>query len=426
MRRPSLARYAPALTALGQRFRFDAHYYAKNSGFVVVGHVVGFLRGIVTGYLVARLFDQSIYGEYQFMLSIVGMISVLNLSGMPHSVTRAWARGDRFSMRRITLTQFYISAIGSCILFGAIPFLGMYGREELWSLFLVAGILFPLPPIAMVLFGGYTVGLSRFDIALKANFVWSALMMLASLIVVFMHQSSLLMLIVTMSIPSLVYLFFLRRLRPPSDTYETENTRKVVRYAWQLTFATFPSEIVWYIDKLMISHFFGLNQLALFSVAILIPEQAKIFLKQFFPISFAKQAKGGDTMARRRQLFRVVLLGTLLFAVCIALYILAAPWLMPFLFPGYEAKELVLLTSVAAASLITMPSTLLSQYLDAQGLIRHNYRTNWTSAAVFAVLLVWLIPQYGLLGAVLARFGARLTSSVMSWMLLAYHRPTQV
>lgn len=419
MRRPSFVRFAPFLTALGKRFRFDAHYYAKNSTLVLVGHVINVARGIVTGYLVARLFDKEIYGEYQFMLSVVGIISVFNLSGLPHSVTRAWARGDTFSMKRITLTQFLVSAAGSAFLLGAIPFLGMYGRQELWPLFLLAGVLFPLPPIAMVLFGGYTVGLSRFDIALKANVTWSIAMIVLTLSVLLFQQSSFWMLLLSMSVPSFTYLFFLCRLQPQQDSSEKQNTKKIVRYAWQLTFATFPSEIVWYLDKLMISHYFGLNQLATFSVAILVPEQAKVFLKQFFPISFASQARGGDSLARRRQLFRVVLLGTFIFALGIVLYILIAPWLMPLLFPQYDAKTLVLLTSVAAASLITMPSTLISQYLEAQGMIRENTHSNWVSAAVFTALLIWLIPSYGLLGAVLARAGFRLSMCLAPWILLA-------
>lgn len=418
MRRPTLAWLAPSLTAFGRKFGIDTHYYAKNSSLVFLGHVVGLLRGLVTGYLVARLFSQEIYGQYQFMLSVVGMLSIVSLSKLPHSVTRAWARGDVFSVRRIIGHQFLICMIGSCILFGAIPFLSHYGREELRPLFLLAGVLFPLPPIAMVLFGGYTVGQARFDVALQANIVWSISMVLATLLVIVFDQSAFWMLLIAMAVPSVVYLLFIRDVRPPSGKPEQDNTRGILRYAWQLTFATLPTELVWYVDKLLVSHFFGLNQLAVFSVALLIPEQAKLFFKQFIPISFAKQAKGDDSIERRNKLFRIVLVGMGFFAAGVAVYIALAPTLMPILFPLYDSSEVIFLTSVAAVTIVTIPAALISQYLEAQGMIRENRRSNWISAAVFAVLLVWLVPTYGLLGAILARGGFRLLTALLPWWFL--------
>jgi O-antigen/teichoic acid export membrane protein len=226
------------------------------------------------------------------------------------------------------------------------------------------------------------------------------------------------MLFIVMAIPPLTYLFFLRRIRPPSGEGAEKTTSNVIRYAWQLTFATLPMELVWYVDKLLISYFFGLNQLATFAVAVLIPEQAKIFLKQFFPISLAKQAQGSDSLERRRKLYRAVLFGTAVFAGGIALYIVCTPVLIPLLFPQYDSAEVMMLTSVMAATLITMPSALISQYLEAQGMIRENRRANWGSAGVFFMLLFWLIPTYGILGAILARGGFRLSLAFLLWFLL--------
>lgn len=418
MRRPSFVWLSPTLTRLGKRFGIDAHYFAKNSALVLIGHAIGILRGIVTGYLVARLFNQETYGQYQFMLSVVGMLALLGLPGIGNPVARAWARDEAFSLRRITMQQLKACLIGSFVLLACIPFLGYYGRQELWPLFLAAAILFPLPPIAMVHFGGFTVGKSRFDISLRAGIVWSIIMTLATLGVVLFHESALLMLIIGMTIPSLTYVWYSRGFTPPVEK-GTKNTDAIIKYGWQLTFATLPVDLIWYLDKLMISQFFGLNQLATFSIALLVPEQAKIFLKQFLPISFAKQAAGNDTQDRRRKLMKAVLLGMLVFAVGIAVYIVLCPFLMPILFPNYDATEITLLTSVAALTLITMPGALFSQYMEARGMIRQIRIANWVSAVLFALSIVTLIPFYGLVGAMLARGIFRVASLCMSgWFVM--------
>jgi len=397
---------ASAITAFGKKWKIDAHYFAKNSFLVLIGQAIGFLRGIVSGYLVARFFDQTVYGEYQFMLSIMGMIAVLGIPGMATPVARAWSRGEPFSVAAVTRHQFLVAIIGSGLLLAAIPFLDMYGKADLWPLFLAAAILFPLPPIAMVRFGSYAVGKARFDISLRANVVWSSISVVLTTLIILFHQSALLVLVVAVATPPLVYLWMGRHFRPPMVEGRDESGN-IIRFAWKLTIASLPADLAWYVDKLMISHFFGLNQLALFSVAILIPEQAKVFTKQFFPVAFAKQAAIVDSRATRLKLLQAVLAGTAVFAVGIAVYVLLCPFVIPFLFPNYDASQLVFLTSVAAATLITNPASLFAQYLEAQGMIRETRIAQWGAAAVFLVLLGMLIPTMGLLGAIVARGGFR-------------------
>lgn len=414
MKRISFLWLSPTLTAVGKRFSIDSHYYAKNGALVVVGHSVTVLRGFVTGYIVARFFNQEVYGQYQFMLSVLGMFSVFALSGMAHSVTRAWARGDAFSVWGVQKPQIASTLAVSGILLASIPFLSQFGREDLSSMFIASALLFPLAPVAMVRFGGYTVGKARFDVALRVTIISSVLMILVTSAIIVFNQSALLMLIASLAITPLVQMAHSWWMRPPPEE-GTKNTDAIVRYAWQLTFATLPSDLVWYLDKLLLSYFFGLNQLALFSVALLIPEQAKIFAKQFFPITFAKQAANSDSMRRRKHLIRIFLAGTAIFAAGIAAYVAIAPWAMPFLFPGYDADQLVLLTSVAALTLVTVPSTLLIQYLEARGMILEVRRSTWIATGMFAVALVGLVPTMGPLGAVLARGIFRFVYGGLAW-----------
>ncbi len=402
MKRISFLWLSPALTAFGKRFGIDSHYYAKNGAFVVVGHVVTLVRGFVTGYIVARFFDQEVYGQYQFMLSILGAFSVFALSGMSHSVTRAWARNDSFSLWGVIKPQLSVSLIVSVLLLAGIPFLGRFGREEFTGMFIAAALLFPLAPTAMVRYGGYTVGKARFDVALTVTIISSVLMILITGAIIAFRQSALLMLIAAMAVTPLVQFAFSRGIKPPQSA-GPDNTKGIVRYAWQLTFATLPSDLVWYLDKLLISYFFGLNQLALFSVALMIPEQAKMFAKQFFPITFAKQAANSDSMARRMQLVKIIIAGTAVFAVGIAAYVAVCPWIMPFLFPGYDPYQLTLISGVAALTLVTVPSTLLTQYLEARGMIDEVRRSTWIATALFAASLFALVPTMGPLGAALAR-----------------------
>lgn len=414
MRYPYKAQIAGILTSLGRRWKIDAHYFAKNSFLILVGQAVGFLRGIVSGYLVARFFEQTMYGQYQFMLSVMGSIAMFGIPGMATPVARAWSKNEPFDINAITRHQLLVGSIGSLILLGAIPFLGAYGKAELWPLFVAAAIIFTVPSIAMVRFGSYTVGKPRFDIALRANIAWSAVSIVLTLLIILFRQSALLVLVVATLTPPVVYLWMSRNFIPP-ESKDPEDTKKIISFAWRLTFASLPADLVWYLDKLMISSFFGLNQLAVFSVALIIPEQVKLFTKQFFPVAFSKQASIADNLATRRKMTHAVLVGTVVFALGSVAYALLSPFLMAVLFPKYDSAQLALLTSVAAITVVTNPASLFAQYLEAQGMLRETRIAQWTAAGLFALSLVTLIPTMGLLGAVLARGIFRIAYVGISW-----------
>jgi len=409
---------SPALNAISARFKIDAHYFTKNTIIVMASQIIGIARGFVTGYLVARLFSKEMYGEYQFIASIMGMFALLGLPGFSAAVGRAWSRKEGFSMKHIMMIQLSVALIGSVLLLACIPFLSWYHHENLWPLFVAAAVLFPLPPIATMRFGAYAIGQSRFDLTLTANLIWSALMILATLAVVFLHQSSLLILIVNTSIPSLVYLAMSKNISPPPDP-DGKNTKEITRYGWLLTFASLPNDLSSYLDKLLISHFFGLEQLAAFSVAILIPENIKMVFKQLLPVSFARQAVMHDHNDARAKLRKVVLFGTIIFAFGIALFWSVSWWIVPFLFPKYNSSSIVLLANASALILIYMPATLFYQYMEAQRMVRELQWTQWISAAVFSVSLVALVPQYGAMGAIISRGIFRGSSVTIAWWFVA-------
>ncbi len=392
----------------------DVRFFAKNATIVTVSYAVSIVRGVITGYLVARLFPRELYGQYQFILSMVGTVGVMSLPGVIVSLSRAVARGEKGVTLPVARIQCDIAIVASCVLVGIIPFLPP-DRQGLWPLFLLAAILFPVSQTASSIFSAVTVGKSRFDIGLKANIAWSAGTALCVSLILYIHPSSALLYVTMTALPALSYLWFGRKVL--EDGKRTAEIGPIVRYGIQLTLASLPVSLSWYVDKLLISAIFGLNQLAVFSIGILLPEQVKTFAKELLPVSFAAQAQGEDSNKRRRRLISAVGRATLIFSLGVVAYIVAAPWIYGFFFPNYP--EAVFLTQLAAATLITQPAALLTQYLEAQAMLKELRYTQWISAGVFLLSLVTLIPLYGLPGAVLSRGILRLSYAACSlWCLL--------
>lgn len=290
------------------------------------------------------------------------------------------------------------------------------GRPELWPLFLVAALLFVPSNLSTNLYSGIIRGTGEFTRAFRVSFLSNVLITISVFAMLLIHPSSLLLLLLTTAVPAAVYIAalipFEKKMRSKSSQ------KKLLLTAGNLSIATIPSTVSWYLDGLIVSAFFGLNQLALLSVALLIPEQIKTWMKELFPILFSKQAGGKDTLDRRRKLDHGVLLGTVAVAGGILVYIALAPFVIPFLFPHYPAAELVRLTSIAAITLISAPSGLYPQFLEARGLVRLVQWNNWIASAVYLIALVSLIPPFGPLGAIIARGLFRLTYSIVGYILI--------
>jgi O-antigen/teichoic acid export membrane protein len=415
MKRSKDALYRLALSASNRMLGMNAKQYMHDAWIVTISHGISVLRGLITGFLVARLFPRELYGEYQFILSVFGALTFLSLPGIDKSLPRAVARGEGGALPRMLKWHVLISLLGTVALLFSLPILEASGRGYLWPVFVIAAILFPCTQAASSLFGALVSGLGRFDVALKANITWSVLMVAATLFIIFVEPSSTLLFVAGVTLPALSYLWFSRPLMPRHDP--AIPVRPILRYSIEMTLLSLPLYFSTYIDKLLISAFFGLNQLAVFAVGILIPEQLKSWSKELLPVSLASQAKGKDSPERRKVLLRVIGRATLLSVIPLGIGIAITPFILPWIFPNYP--EAILLTQVGLAMLIFQPGALISQYMEAQAMIREMRWAQWISAAIYIVSLVVLLPSFGLVGAVIGRGVLRCSTIAISIWFLA-------
>jgi O-antigen/teichoic acid export membrane protein len=404
------------LGRIGIRFGVNARSLAKNSAYVTTSHAVAMLRGIVTGYIVARLFPRELYGEYQWILAVVGTLASIGIPEVYKASARAIARGNDGALRSVAFRQLLFCLVVSGVLLGMIPIVHHFHERDVTLLLVAAAVLFPLSQVSGTLFSGVTLGKSNFLLALKANVVWSVIMILTTVLILIYQPSPLLMLIATLTIPSVIYLAFTLPKLPKSA--KNNGAGAIVRYGLELTLLNLPITLSSRLDYFLVSAYFGLNQLAVLSVALLIPEQVKVWAGELLTITFQSQARGEDSPARRKKLLKIVGGMTLIFAAVILLYIVLAPLIFTWLFPNY--MDAIFLTQAAAAILITVPSSLLVQYLEAQAMIHALRWTRWIAAVVYCVTLIVLVPKFGLIGAIIARGLLRISYTLCAlWFLMS-------
>lgn len=387
-----------------RRFGVDAHYFFHNSLYVLIAYAVSILRGLVTGFLAVRLLSVEDFGQYQFVLSLVGTVGAFTLAGLVSSIAREVALHDKQAPLRPVLAIYAVWNVLSALV---LIILGLVGStrsaEDLMPFLIIAGILYVPNMVSVQMFGGITRGTGEFVLASRASLFINTVVALMALVLLLYWPSGFGLYVIITSVPAVVYtVLVLRSLRKfPAWSSPVP----ILKYAWQLTIITLPVSLSWYVDKLVVTQYFGLRQLAILSVALLVTEQVKTLNKELLPIVFRKQAILQSTASVRRRILRFVLAGMVCMAAGIAMYIWISPILFPLLFPLYIAdmQSILQLNTIAACTLIVVPLTIIPQYLEAQKHLRSLLVSNWTAALLFILCVIVLVPNIGLLGAVIAR-----------------------
>ncbi len=390
----------------------NAKNIAKNGAIITASHIISSIKGIITGYFAIRFFSQNEYGSYRFILSILGVCNFLSLPGLPPVLSSHIAKkGKDSTLKSATWLYSTWCMSMSITILSSIVFLKTQGRMDLWPLLVLGALLFCPGNIGANIFGSIIQGTSQFAHSFLVTTISNIIQASFAIIMLFFYPSSMLLLLITMGIPALIYCgaIYLLLKQYPSK----ESAVPMIKNVLMLSISTIPTNLAFYIDGLLISYYFGLKQLALLSVTFLLPDQIKLWIKEIAPIGYAINARAILSRSYQWKITKLALLGIFLLIIICSVYGLLAPIFIPFLFPHYDTS-LLFFSSIAIWTLIPVPLNVYTQFLEAQGHISLLQYISWTAAIFYIIVLVTLIPSYGILGAIIARGSFRGISGILS------------
>ena len=156
---------------------------------------------------------------------------------------------------------------------------------------------------------------------------------------------------------------------------KTKTDKGMMRYAKHLSFMKILGGIANNIDKVLLFHFVGPIQLAIYSFAIAIPDQTKGPLKMLNTMIQAKFVTRTDESIRASMRNKMIWLAISSIAF-IALYILIAPYFYGFFFPNY--MDAVLYSQIYVVSMLGMIVSPAASYLVAKKKVKKQYTNRIT------------------------------------------------
>ena len=129
--------------SLSKFFHLDIGYYIKNSFYLTFAQVVSTGIGLLLSITFTRLLTKELYGQWNYIFSILGFFAILTLPGLNTAVTQSVARGKDKVLIEATKVRFKWSVLGSLALFTIGIYYFVKGNVSLGKYIIIASLFLP-------------------------------------------------------------------------------------------------------------------------------------------------------------------------------------------------------------------------------------------------------------------------------------------
>ncbi|MDP2946951.1 MAG: oligosaccharide flippase family protein [Nanoarchaeota archaeon] len=397
-----------------QKFtKTDNIYLATQGSYLTLGNIINTIASFLLAMAFARLLPKEIYGDYRYVISIITIIGIFALPGMDDAVLQAVANKFDKSFREGLKEKLKWSILGSlsCLIVGGY-FLLLKNNLNLSISFIIAGVFFPIMQ-STGLYLSYLGGKKIFGIQTKYNTLTQVITTLFIIITLFLTNNLIILVLIyflSYSTLGIIFLFTSLKKFPPNEN----NDNKFIIFGKHLSLLYVMSVVSGQIDRILLFHFLGAAQLAIYSFAILPTSEASIFLKNIRLLALPKfSARSKEEI--KKNLLKKIYRMTLLMVPLIIIFVIISPFIYKILFPQYI--ESVNLSRLFFIYIIFFPASLIPLYFQAQMMKKELYKFSIVSSFAALLLLIILIPIYGLMGAIIARIIAQIIAVSLSIFL---------
>lgn len=397
---------------LSNYLSLDLNYFVGGGFWLIVANLLTLAAGIFLSSLFARVWPKETYGQFSFLMSLMGIASVLALPGMSQAVTQASSEGKDGVFKKACKAVALWSLVGTVFLIIISYYFYLSGDGNLGMAILLSALLFPIVSGAS-LYNSFLAGKKLFRKVAVFGSIAQAVSILATAAALMFWPSLIAVSFFSAASTALIniILTFLA-LREAENKVSSENT---LRMGVHLSFSQFFTISADYVDKLFIPLFLGFTNNAVYAFAILIPMQMHAFLKIFTTLGQPKVARiddkqiGSDLVKKSFQLEFLIL-------IMVLAYIFSSPYVFAILYPAYK-ESAVGLSQVFSLSLLYFPSNLFGLGLVKKRDSSSIYKLNITYLLLTVFSLLAFVPAFGLWGAVIAKVMVRFVQGFMLFYL---------
>ncbi len=387
----------------------------ENVFHLYLGNTVSAIGGFLVVIILANALNQNDYGNYKYVFSIVGILSVLSFTGSFRNLTiQSTAKGFDGILSYLFKRNLQLSfpmLLGGLVVsiyyfFNDNNFLG-------WAI-LLATFTTVLGNNSILAYG-YVNGRKKYKEIFYLQSIQSVVTVLTLFITTLFTQQLLTIFcvsVLTSAIIATAFVIFVRK----KWVRNNDTNPELLRYGKHLNILGVISTIMMHIDSILIFKVIGSHGLAIYALATPFVDRLTGFLKTTYFFVLPKFTEQGHLKARTH-LVKRSLAGLCLGLVVFALYYVTAPILFELFFPAY--LESVNLSRLFALNLpIIALSILPDAFLDSLIEAKNKYIVKATTSGTRIITLLIFIFPFGVAGVIWSELLARLVGFFTTTFLI--------
>ncbi len=408
----TIQRIGLALIKKSERYtKTDMLYLIKGGGWLASGQIFFSLLSLASSIAFANLLPKETFGEYKYILSLIALLSVPTLSGMNTAITQAVARGHEGSFLSAIKTRVLWGIIGALLSVGVAGYYFLQGNISFAVIFLIVAVFIPfLDPLGS--FDALLAGRKDFRASAQNAVITQAISVASMILVILLTKDIIFMVLSYLFSNTLVRGFFFFHIRHTiaKDASEDPTT---LSYGKHLSVMNVLGIIATYIDKILVFHFLGAVELAIYTFATIFPDQIKTLLKYIGILALPKFSNKKQLVLKEMTPHYLLIFSLFSFFICL-ITILIIPFLFKIFFPTYITS--ILYAQWYAIILLFTPKILFRVAWEAQKNKKELYIFQAFSAVTLTCFMFVFIWKAGIMGAIIAEI---IAEAILS-LFLAY------
>jgi O-antigen/teichoic acid export membrane protein len=392
----------------------DMVYLVKGSFWLAFAQIIASISSFILAIAFSNFLPKEVYGNYKYILSLAALINSISLTGIGAVIAQSVARKHEGILKLAFLKNFKWSLLGSVV---SLCLASYYFFNQNYDLSIAMLIIATLSPLlnSFQLYTYFLNGKKDFQNTAYYGFMPDIISTGALIGIIFITQNVLVILLtyfISNLLPTaLAYFLTIKKYQPNNKTEAGD-----IKYAKHLSFMNAIQIIAAQIDKVIIFHYLGAVQLAVYFFAIAVPEQLRGFLKIGGALTLPKFSENYEQLNIMNVLHRKIPQLLLLSTVITVAYIAIAPTLYKTLFPQY--LESIYYSQIFSVNLILTTATMIiTQLLQIKYQTKNLYHLNTTVSIVQIILLfIFIYSGAGILGIIYAKILGNLIGLIASYI----------
>lgn len=385
----------------GQKAGLDLPYFVKNGFWITSRLTIVTLLTLILYMVFTRFVSEEIFGQYQFIISILAIVYVFSHPGLNTSLLRSVSRGYDGDYTFAVKKSFQTSFLGIPVLLALGAYYYFSNQVTLGIALMISSVFFPFL-YAPNTWGWFLQGKHKFNVLMRYSTVQYFFTTLATILIIFLKKESLVWIMVVYLIS---YTFFTGFYYFKSLRY-IENEKKdtdFLSYGRFLTKINILVVMADNIDKILVGILLGPVNLAIYVVATFLVIRINESLKGLMSIFSPKMANLKISFYEFVTLhkYRIILMSFFLLVLSIGYYIVI-PFLNKIMFTSRYSEFSYISQIFSITVFLSIPIGILGYYINARKNEFAIMLTNPIFSLIKIALNVYLIWNFKLVGAAIA------------------------